>query len=216
MSQLKNYVRILTHDFSKMSLDESEVDSSPFIQFEKWFVDAVKANVPEPNAMVLSTASAEGRPSGRVLLLRSFGEEGFAYYTNYLSRKAKDLEDNPYGAMTFFWSALERQVRIEGLIAKQEESDSDIYFNARPDASKLGAWASPQSSIIKSRASLDERYNEMKMHFKTEPITRPPFWGGYVLKPQHFEFWQGRPGRMHDRIYYEHKDNHWQVGRLAP
>jgi pyridoxamine 5'-phosphate oxidase len=217
MEDHKEYINKLRYDFSVGELDESSVDKSPIIQFERWFRDAVHQKVPDANAMVLSTASKEGRPSARVLYLRNFDENGFIFYTNYRSRKGSELEENPYAAMTFFWQPLEKQVRIEGRIEKQNEAESDVYFKLRPKGSKLGAWVSPQSIVIPGRNFLDEKLNEVNNKFPKDYVPRPPFWGGYVLKPTSIEFWQGRPSRLHDRLLYtlQGKDS-WKIERLAP
>lgn len=217
MEDLKEYISQLRYDFSKQTLDESEVNKNPIIQFENWFKEAVEANVISPNAMVLATATKDGRPSSRVLLLRNFNAKGFVFYTNYHSKKAVSMAHNPYAALTFFWPEQERQVRIEGLIEKQGDKESDEYFSMRPDGSKLGAWSSQQSAVIDNRAALEERFRETKEHFKDGNIPRPAFWGGYILKPDLFEFWQGRPNRMHDRIAFRLiEENKWKIERLAP
>jgi pyridoxamine 5'-phosphate oxidase len=216
MEDLRNYINQLRHDFSKMSLDEHQVEKHPIIQFEKWFKDAVDAHLPDPNAFVLSTASASGRPSSRVLLLRNFSEKGFVFYTNYQSRKGEELRTNPYAAMNFFWPELERQVRIEGVIEQQNSEESDVYFKLRPDGSKLGAWTSPQSKVINSREELESHYQKTSEQFDGKEIPRPSFWGGYLLKADKIEFWQGRPSRLHDRLLFTYQDSNWKMERLAP
>lgn len=217
MEDLRLYINTLRHDFSKQTLDEKDVNSNPILQFEKWFKEAVDAKVNEPNAMTLSTATKEGKPSARILLLRNFNESGFVFYTNYTSRKGIEIENNPQAALLFFWPELERQVRIEGILEKQSQKDSDIYFNTRPRESKLGAWSSAQSSKIESRKVLDENYKNYSEKFPNENVPRPDFWGGYNLKPNTIEFWQGRPSRMHDRILYsKNKNGSWIIERLAP
>lgn len=216
MENTNNYINTLRRDYSKHELDESHVDKNPLAQFDAWFKDAVKAEVHEPNAMVLSTVSSERKPSARVLLLRGFNEKGFVFYSNYNSRKGMEMEQNPYAAMTFYWQEIERQVRIEGKIEKQEEEKSTDYFNSRPRESKIGAWTSPQSKIIKSRSELDIKYAELTEKYKNGEVLRPPFWGGYYLKPSSIEFWQGRPSRLHDRILYTFQNNDWKIERLAP
>lgn len=216
MEDLRLYINKLRHDFSKSSLTEKEVSTDAILQFEKWFKEAVDAHVNEPNAMTVATADSSGKPAARILLLRNFNENGFVFYTNYNSRKGDELLKNPQCALLFFWPELERQVRIEGVIEKQTSSESDIYFNTRPRGSKLGAWSSPQSKVIANREELDKSYDELSKKFPSEEVPRPDFWGGYVLKPNTIEFWQGRPSRMHDRILYTKIDKGWKIERLAP
>jgi pyridoxamine 5'-phosphate oxidase len=216
MEDLRLYINTLRHDFSKQTLDESDVNKSPFLQFEKWFKEAVDAHVNEPNAMTVATASTSGMPAARILLLRNFNENGFVFYSNYVSRKGEEIAANPQCALLFFWPELERQVRIEGVLEKQTAEESDIYFNTRPRTSKLGAWTSPQSKVVANRKALDDAYEEMSKQYPTDNVPRPPHWGGYVLKPSSIEFWQGRPSRMHDRILYSLADSNWKIERLAP
>ena len=216
MENLRLYINTLRHDFSKQSLSESDVDKNPILQFEKWFKEAVNAKVNEPNAMTVCTATKDGKPSARILLIRNFDENGFVFYTNYNSRKGLEIEENPYCSILFFWPELERQVRIEGVLQKQSREESDIYFQTRPRTSKLGAWSSPQSKIIESRKVLDEAYQKNSEKFPDEQVPRPEFWGGYLLKPNRIEFWQGRPSRLHDRIVYEKQNAGWDIVRLAP
>ncbi len=216
MDDLREYINKLRFDFSRMQFDESDALNNPFQQFEKWFREAVDAHVNTPNAMTLATASADGIPAARIMLLRNFNENGFVFYTNYNSRKAAHLSASGHAALLFWWPELERQVRIEGTISKQTASESDLYFSSRPDTSKLGAWSSPQSTVIVNRKVLDDEYGQMKKRFAGKTIERPPFWGGYVVKPVRFEFWQGRPGRMHDRIAYREENGQWIIERLAP
>lgn len=216
MEDLRLYINSLRHDFSKQTLDEKDVLAHPVLQFEKWFKEAVNAKVNEPNAMAVSTVSGDGQPSSRIVLLRNFDENGFVFYTNYSSKKGEEISGNPKAALLFFWPELERQVRIEGSLLKQSSADSDIYFNTRPRTSKLGAWSSPQSKSIPGRKFLDTSYAEFEKKFPGEEVPRPENWGGYVLKPNRVEFWQGRPSRLHDRILYSQKDGNWQIERLAP
>ncbi len=217
MNDLKEYISQLRFDFCKQSLSEDQINSNPFLQFESWFKEAVETHVYSPNAMMLCTASKSGKPAARIMLLRNFDEKGFVFYSNYTSHKAQNMAENPQVALTFFWGELERQVRIEGLVEKQNDAESDSYFAMRPDTSKLGAWASPQSKVIANRTVLDEKYKELKQQFADQPIPRPPFWGGYLVKPTFFEFWQGRPSRLHDRIAFElMNDSQWKISRLAP
>jgi pyridoxamine 5'-phosphate oxidase len=213
MEDLRVYINTLRHDFAKQTLNESEVNASPVLQFEKWFKEAINANVNEPNAMTVCTATKEGKPSARILLLRNFNENGFVYYTNYNSRKGHEIEENPNAALLFFWPELERQVRIEGPLQKQNTEESDLYFNTRPRTSKLGAWTSEQSKVIANREVLSADYEKFSELYPTDEVPRPPHWGGYVLNPGSIEFWQGRPSRLHDRIK---QANGWKIERLAP
>jgi pyridoxamine 5'-phosphate oxidase len=216
MDDLRNYINTLRHDFSKQTLDEKDAHINPVTQFSKWFQEAVDSKVNEPNAMCLSTVSSEGKPSSRILLLRNFSEEGFVFYTNYTSRKGEEISANPNVALLFFWPELERQVRIEGKLIKQSKEESDLYFNSRPRTSKLGAWTSAQSKVIASRKVLDEEYKKLSDKFPGEDVPRPDYWGGYLLKPETMEFWQGRSSRLHDRILYTNEGQKWKIERLAP
>ncbi len=207
----------LRKDYKQDTLSESEVDKNPIAQFEKWMHETISSKiVPEPNAMTLVTSTLDGKPSARVVLLKSFNKEGFAFYTNYESRKAKELNENPNVCIVFDWHVMERQVRIEGVVEKVSDEESDRYFNSRPKDSQLGAWISPQSSFIDGRQELDDRKTKIESQFKEKPITRPPHWGGYVLKPHTIEFWQGRQSRLHDRLIYIKTDEEWILRRLAP
>lgn len=204
-------------EYTLLSLDEESVMANPFGQFEKWFNEATNAKVPEPNAMNLATVSSNNRPSSRIVLLKGFTDQGFTFFTNYQSSKGKDLAENPFCALTFFWPELERQIRIEGSVERTSVTESDTYFKSRPRASQIGAWASPQSSVIQTRKLIEDRFNEMEKKFKgKDSLPRPNQWGGYLLKPFLIEFWQGRPSRLHDRILYTRDDNTWKISRLAP
>ncbi len=216
MDELRKRIEHLRQDYSKMSLDESMVDADPVKQFGAWFHAAAEAKVNEVNAMVLSTVNEDCRPSARVVLLRNFGPEGFVFYTNYNSRKGREIGQNPFASLTFFWPELERQVRIEGKLRKQTPEDSDSYFLSRPPGSQLGAWASPQSEIIADRHYLEQALDKVTREFEGKKMLRPEWWGGYVLEPDRVEFWQGRPSRLHDRIVYLKKDDTWEIVRLAP
>jgi len=216
MEDLKLYINNLRHDFSKKTLDKVDVNKNPIFQFETWFKEAVESNVNEPNAMTVCTSTKEGKPSARIVLLRNFDENGFVFYTNYTSRKGVEVLENPNCALLFFWPELERQVRIEGVLQLQSETESDSYFNNRPRGSKLGAWVSEQSKIIQSRKVLDEKYSELSAKYPDDNIPRPSYWGGYILKPSSIEFWQGRPSRLHDRILFSLVNNAWEIERLAP
>jgi pyridoxamine 5'-phosphate oxidase len=207
----------LRKEYSLAMLDELHTNTDPILQFKKWFQEAMDAQIIEPYAMTISTVNSAHRPSSRVVLLRDFSEEGFSFYTNYLSRKGQDLALNPFAAMNFFWSELERQVRIEGKIVPLEAFASDAYFASRPRGSQIGAWSSPQSEIIESRKVLEDAVENYIQQFDGKDVERPPHWGGYCLIPDYIEFWQGRESRLHDRIcYYQHSDGSWVRSRLAP
>lgn len=206
----------LRNDYTKAALDVGQTAESPIEQFRQWFTDARTAKVLETNAMTLSTVDAGGKPSARVVLLKDITEKGFTFYTNYNSRKGKEIENNPYAALTFFWPELERQVRIEGKLTKVGEQTSNVYFASRPRASQIGAWASPQSEEIPNRGILETREKDFLKKFEGVAIPRPDHWGGYELIPDKVEFWQGRKSRLHDRIIYYRENNGWKRKRLAP
>lgn len=204
-------------DYSHKVLIESEIEPDPIRQFDKWWQDAVVAEVPEVNAMTVATASADGMPSARTMLLKGFSEQGFLFFTNYNSYKGQQLSENPRACLVFFWKELERQVRITGIVARTSSAESDAYFKSRPIASQVGAIASPQSQVIESREWLDDRNKNLTKELSNETIQRPSHWGGFLLKPVIIEFWQGRPGRLHDRIQYSLSDDGgWKIERLAP
>jgi len=214
---------INNNDISKLrrsnalkELSEASVSSNPFTQFSVWMNEAIKSNLLDPNAMTLATASKEGIPSARTVLLKGFDERGFVFYTNYESTKAKDLDENPNAALLFLWIELERQVRISGEVEKVSQADSEEYFISRPRESQLGAWASKQSSVIASREVLERQFEEMKKRFENKEIPLPPFWGSYRVIPKRIEFWQGRESRLHDRICYTLIDGKWKIERLSP
>jgi pyridoxamine 5'-phosphate oxidase len=205
-------------EYTLQELSFEKTAPDPFTQFHQWFDEVLQSKLPEPNAMHLSTVSADGRPSGRIVLLKGLDEQGFVFYTNYESRKGKDMAHNSWVSLTFFWPELERQVRIEGKVNFTSGSQSDEYYHSRPRGSQLGAWASPQSQVIPDRTILEENLTSVEEKFKTFPeIPRPPHWGGYCVIPEAVEFWQGRPSRLHDRIrYIKQVDGNWQKQRLAP
>ncbi len=204
-------------NYTKGKLLESELTSDPFPLFHGWIADAKEAEIKEPNAMVLSTVR-DGKPSSRVLLLKGLDDRGFVFFSNYLSHKGEELALTPYAAMTFFWDKLERQVRIEGKVEKVSEEESTSYFQTRPRMSQIGAWVSNQSSVIENREILEEKMEYLSAKFGgIEPIPKPPHWGGYLLRPVQIEFWQGREGRLHDRILYTLEgEKNWSRCRLSP
>lgn len=207
----------IRREYMRESLSESDVHSDPFRQFDRWWEEVLKADIDEVNAMSLSTVSAAGFPGSRIVLLKGYDDNGFVWFTNYESRKGQDLAENPRASLLFFWKELERQVRIEGFCERVSSEESDAYFNSRPEGSRIGAWASPQSRPIESREILDLNLAAISEKFSDTPIYRPPHWGGYRLKPVAMEFWQGRPSRLHDRIRYDRSDDQgWKITRLAP
>lgn len=203
-------------EYASKTLSEKEVLPEPIEQFKIWWSEAIQVNAEEVNAMTLATASADGFPSARIVLLKDINEKGFTFFTNYDSYKGKQLEENPKACLVFFWKELERQVRITGLVEKVTEKDSEVYFNSRPVGSRIGAIASPQSRVIENREWLDEKYKEAAALNETA-ITKPAYWGGYLVRPVIIEFWQGRPSRLHDRLQYTLQENgNWKIERLAP
>lgn len=204
-------------EYSKASLDMLTVHKNPIAQFSQWFEEAEKSEVPEVNAMTLSTVSENGRPSSRIVLLKGIEGERFIFYTNYQGQKGKELDLNPACALNFFWPELERQIRIEGVALKVDPKISDEYFQSRPRASQIGAWASPQSTVIANRKILDERAKEIELRFKDQKILpRPHQWGGFAIEPLRIEFWQGRESRLHDRVVYTKVNDAWKINQLAP
>jgi pyridoxamine 5'-phosphate oxidase len=217
MIHMQQDIAGLRKTYSQKTLTEDSIDSNPIRQFDKWWQEATLADIDEANAMTLATASADGVPSARIVLLKGYSEEGFMFFTNYDSYKGKQLLENPKACLVFFWKELERQVRITGLVEKVSEEESDDYFHARPIASQLGASISPQSAVIENREWLEKRYDEFEKKTGDNTIKRPENWGGYLVKPVIIEFWQGRPSRLHDRIEYSIQENgEWKVARLAP
>ncbi len=212
---MKGSIASIREEYSKKKLTEAKADADPYKQFAKWWKQALRSKIVEPNAMTLATASADGMPSARIVLLKEFDKNGFIFFTNYNSYKGKQLEENPKACLVFFWKEVERQVRLTGLVEKISAAESDEYFFSRPKQSQVGANASPQSQVIENREWLDENYK--KLFKKSKDIKRPAHWGGYRIKPVIFEFWQGRPGRLHDRLQYSlQNDGSWKIERLAP
>lgn len=213
---VQNYLNQIRRDFSGKPLNRSTVKEDPIEQFNVWFEEAVDAQLLDPYAMTISTVNENGQPSIRVVYMRGVSDDGFVFYTNYLSSKGKDLMLNNKIALNFFWGAVERQVRVEGVVNKVDEPTSDIYFSNRPRESQIGAWASSQSSEIASREELEEKVEFYTKKFKGTDVPRPPHWGGFIVNPLKIEFWQGRPSRLHDRLLYEKQNNQWNIKRLAP
>lgn len=207
----------LRKEYAQGALDPESVSKDPIDQFKEWFQEAFDAELPEPNAMTLSTSDIQGKPSGRIVLLKGVDDKGFVFYTNYQSRKGEDLANNPYASLTFLWLELERQVRVEGAVEKVDGKEADDYFRSRPFGSRISAIVSPQSQPIDSKESLLKEIQKLEATYRDQEVPRPSFWGGYRVKPDMVEFWQGRPNRFHDRIaYYKIEDWEWEIKRLAP
>lgn len=207
----------LRMNYKMHAFDVNDAQADPFLQFADWFHEAVKAELIEPNAFTLATCGNDRRPAARTLLLKGVEEGGFVFYTNYQSRKGQELLENPMACMQFLWLGLERQVRVEGKVAKLSEEASTAYFQSRPKESQIGAWASPQSSRIENRDILEVEMQKIGQEYAEAPfLPKPPHWGGYLLIPDYFEFWQGRPSRLHDRVEYVLNGNNWTKSRLAP
>lgn len=212
-----NQISDIRKEYMQRSLMEADVKKDAIQQFECWWQEAIDSKIEEVNAMTLATADEQGIPHARIVLLKGYDENGFVFYTNYQSHKAHDLEKNPNACLVFFWKELERQVRIVGFVERVTTEESDLYFASRPEESQLGAWASEQSSVISSRSELENRFEIAKKTWADKTITRPPHWGGYRVKPNFIEFWQGRPGRFHDRLLYTKQQNsNWNIQRLMP
>ncbi len=204
-------------EYGQFRLIEEEADPDPFAQFKTWYDAAANSGVFDPNVMALATATPEGRPSVRMVLLRGFDSRGFQFFTNYHSRKARELDANPWAAVVFFWNEAERQVRIEGRAERVSAGESDAYFRSRPRGARIGAWSSPQSEVVSARELLELQFSSYETRFDDENVPRPPNWGGYRLVPTSIEFWQGRPNRLHDRLLYTRLGpDRWRIERLAP
>ncbi|EOR95850.1 Pyridoxamine 5'-phosphate oxidase [Arcticibacter svalbardensis MN12-7] len=214
----KEIIQNLRQDYQAATLSEEDVAKDPISQFSTWFSDAMSSEIHEPNIMTLATATADGIPSARIMLLKGFDDKGFVFYTNYLSRKGQEITKNSKAALVFFWQDLERQVRIEGTLEKLDEKESEAYFHSRPKASQIGALASPQSREIDNKQFLLNNIQLLEEKYKDiAEIPKPPHWGGYIVKPSLIEFWQGGHGRLHDRIVYKLMANqNWKITRLAP
>jgi pyridoxamine 5'-phosphate oxidase len=207
----------LRKEYTRANLTETDLDHNPFKQFIKWFNDAVAQKLLEPNAMVVATASLKGKPSARIVLMKEFDERGFVFYTNYESRKGQELAQNSHVALVFYWAELERQVRITGVASKVAAEESAAYFHSRPPQAQLAAWTSRQSRVIGGREVLDDSLKEVVKRFRGKKAPLPPYWGGYRVLPNEFEFWQGRPSRLHDRLCYtQERDGTWLITRLSP
>jgi pyridoxamine 5'-phosphate oxidase len=211
-----DHVARLRKEYTRAGLKESDANPDPVEQFRGWFDETLAADLHEPNAMTLATATPGGRPSARIVLLKGFDERGFVFYTNYEGRKSGELETNPYAALVFYWGELQRQVRIEGRVSRIPDRESDAYFAGRPRGSQFGAWASEQSRPVGDRSTLEERVRELEVEYEDREVPRPPFWGGYRVEPETIEFWQGRENRLHDRLLYSRAGAAWKLERLQP
>ena len=206
----------LRREFARARLDERDADPDPIAQFAKWFGEAQRAELPEPNAMTLATATPDGVPSARIVLLKRADARGFTFFTDYRSRKGQELEANPHAALVFHWGELERQVRLTGRVSRLPRAESEAYFRTRPRESRLGAWSSHQSAVLPGRDALEAKLREAEARYPGEDVPTPPYWGGFVLAPDTLEFWQGRAGRLHDRVRYRRDGGAWRIERLSP
>ena len=209
-------LRDIRTNYQKFELSEQTVNKDPIHQLIEWLNNAIEDKEPDPNAMVLSTIDENGHPDSRVVLLKELKLEGLVFFTNFNSRKGQQIASEGHVSVLFFWPGLERQVRIKGIAEKIGDQDSELYFKSRPLESQLGAWASPQSEVIENRKVLHDKYEQYQQYFESHEITKPPFWGGFLVRPHYFEFWQGRSNRLHDRIEFSHSENGWVIHRLAP
>lgn len=212
----QHLIQKLRQEYAHATLDVNDVESDPIVQFDHWMNEAIRAHISEPHAMHLATCDTQGQPSVRVVLLRKYDAGGFVFYTNYLSAKGQEIASNPKAAINFFWQAIERQVRISGTLSMLSPETSDAYFASRPYDSQLGAWASNQSEVLQSREQLEEKLKQLAKTYAPGNVPRPPHWGGYILQPHKIEFWQGRPGRVHDRILFSRENENWKITRLSP
>jgi pyridoxamine 5'-phosphate oxidase len=206
----------LRREYARARLDEKDVSHDPIVEFARWFAEAQEAQVGEPNAMTLATSTVAGSPAARIVLLKGFDQHGFVFFTDYRSRKGAELDSNPLAALVFFWGELERQVRIAGTVERTSQEDSEAYFRTRPLGSRLGAWVSHQSVVIPGRAQLESGLREVEERFTGGEVPLPPHWGGYRVRPEEIEFWQGRESRLHDRIRYTRDGDRWRIERLSP
>lgn len=214
---IRQLVANFRNEYICKGINKNDMAADPIDQFEKWFVEAIKNKVSDPNAMHLSTVKLDGKPSGRIILLKGFDEKGFVFFTNYDSKKGEELKNRSFASLTFFWNELFRQVRIEGTVHLISDKQSDDYFNSRPRGSQISAWASSQSEIVSSRLDLETKARNIEIRFRNKPVPRPENWGGYCLIPKSIEFWQGRANRMHDRIQYQlEQEKKWSMCRLSP